>query len=99
MQSYTLKVPEKLETLIELRTKEEHVDTLTALRELIYIGAEDYIIELYGKGYISLSKASKLLGKSVHEIIRLAQIRGIKTGATSTQQVLSEKTAKKLLQR
>ena len=41
--------------LANLRTKEEHVDKSTALRQLLYVGAQDYVLELYGSGRISLT--------------------------------------------
>ncbi len=67
------------------------------LRELLYLGAENYCLELYGNGELSLSKTAQLINKSVYEVIRLAQKKGIKTGATLQQQQLSSKKAKELL--
>jgi len=43
------------------------------------------ILELYEKGWISLGMAADLLDKNVYDIIRLAQIRGIRVGATEEQ--------------
>ena len=45
--SYPLRIPERLMEIVELRTKEEYVDKSTALRQLIYQGATDYILSLY----------------------------------------------------
>ncbi len=94
--AYPLRVPKKIIELAELRSREEYVDKATALRQLIYLGAEDYVMELYGKGRISLSRAADLLDKNVHDIIQLAQRRGIRVGATEEQQKASEKTAREL---
>ncbi len=94
--AYPLRVPKKLIELAELRSKEEYVDKATALRQLIYLGAEDYVMGLYEKGRISLSMAADLLDKNVHDIIRIAQKRGIRVGATEEQQKVSEETAKEL---
>lgn len=41
--AYPLRVPEKIIELAELRSREEYVDKATALRQLIYLGAEDYV--------------------------------------------------------
>ncbi len=95
--SYPLRVPERLMYLVGLRSKEEYVDKATALRQLIYMGAEDYVMELYEGGRISLGMAAELLDKNVHDIIRLARRRGIRVGATEEQQITSEKTAEKLI--
>jgi predicted HTH domain antitoxin len=94
--AYPLRVPKKLMELAKLRSKEEYVDNATALRQLIYLGAEDYVMELYEKGRISLSMAADLLDRNVHDIIRLAQMRGIRAGASEEQQSSSEKTSKEL---
>lgn len=94
--AYPLRVPKKLIYLAELRSREEYVDKTTALRQLIYLGAEDYVMELYEKGRVSLSMAAALLDKNVHEIVRIAQRKGIRVGATEEQQKASEKIASEL---
>ena len=94
--SYPLRIPERLMEIVELRTKEEYVDKSTALRQLIYQGATDYILSLYEKGRVSLSLAAELLDKSVHDILRLCSEKGIRTGADQEQQKSSEKIANKL---
>ncbi len=94
--SYPLRLPRKLMQLVELRTKEEYVDKSTALRQLVYKGAEDYVIELYKEGHLSLSKAAELLDKSVYDIIQVARRKGLETGATDEQQRVSWETVKRL---
>jgi len=93
--SYPLRIPKNLIELANLRTKEEHVDKSTALRQFLYFGARDYVIELYQKGRISLSKAAELLEVSTFDIIRTAKERDY-TGATEEQLKNSKKTAKSL---
>jgi len=95
--SYPLRIPENIMELAELRTKEEHVDKATALRQLIHMGAEDYVLKLYSEGRISLSKAAKLLDKSVHDVIQISRKKGIRAGATDQQQKQSQKTAEQIL--
>jgi predicted HTH domain antitoxin len=94
--SYPLRVSEKLMSIVELRSKEEYVDKTTALRQFIYSGAEDYVIELYKEGRISLGRAAELLNKSVHDIIYIAKKKGVSTGASEAQQEWSRKTAEKI---
>ena len=97
--SYPLRVPETLMEVVELRTKEEYVDKATALRQLVYMGAEDYVMCLYKKGRISLSLAAKLLGKSVHDVLRLALEKGIKTEHRDEHHKASEKAVRKLMKK
>lgn len=93
--SYPLRIPKKVIELANLRTKEEHVDKSTALRQLLYLGARDYVLELYQKGRVSLSKAAELLDVSTFDILRLAKEQEY-TGATGEQLKNSRKTAKSL---
>lgn len=94
--SYPIRIPKKVIELANLRTKEEHVDKSTALRQFLYMGARDYVIEMYQKGRISLSKAAELLDTSTFEILSFAKEQGIRTGVTEEQQKKSRETAAKL---
>lgn len=94
--SYSLGIPNNLLELANLKTKEEHVDRSTAFRQLLYMGAQDYVIKLYKTGRVSLSKAAELLDTTTFEIMRLAQEQGILTGCTEEQQDKSYKTASSL---
>ena len=91
--SYPLRIPRNLIELANLRTKEEHVDKSTALRQLLYMGAQDYVLELYSIGRISLSKAAELLDTSTLDVLRIAGERSLPNGATNTQQEKSRETA------
>lgn len=94
--SYPLRIPKNVIELATLRTKEEHVDKSTAIRQFLYMGARDYVIEMYQKGRISLSRAAELLDTSIFEIMRLVKELNIHTGATQEQQKKSRETAKEL---
>ncbi len=90
-------IPEKLMYIVELMSKEEYVDKTTALRQFVYLGAEDYVMNLYKEGEISLGRAAELLNKSVYDVIHKAKKKGISTGASVEQQEQSRKTAKEML--
>ncbi len=94
--SYPIRIPKNVIELASLRTKEEHVDKSTALRQFLYMGARDYVIEMYQKGRISLSRAAELMETSTFEILRLAKDMKIQAGATEEQQKRSRKTAASL---
>lgn len=94
--SYPIRIPKNVIELASLRTKEEHVDKSTALRQFLYMGARDYVIEMYQKGRISLSRAAELMDTSTLEILRLAKELKIQAGATEEQQKRSRKTAASL---
>ncbi len=94
--SYPLRIPKNILELALFRTKEEHIDKSTALRQLLYMGAQDYVLDLYRKGRISLSRAAELLEVSTFDILRLAQEKGIQLGATGAQQEKSRDAAAEL---
>jgi len=41
--SYPIRIPKNVIELANLRTKEEHVDKSTAIRQFLYMGARDYV--------------------------------------------------------
>ena len=97
--SYPLRIPEEIMELARLRVKEDYVDQSTALRQLLYSGAEEYVLGLVKKGRISIGRAADLLKASVQDIYRIAEKHDVKLGATAEQQKKSEETLKKLLKR
>jgi predicted HTH domain antitoxin len=74
---YPLRLPEHLLELADLRAQEERIDRSTALRQLLYAGAEEYTLELLSRGRISLSKAAELLDMSTLAVVERAQEHGI----------------------
>ena len=82
---YPIRLPNHLLELADLRAEDEHVDRSTVLRQLLYAGAEGYVIELLRKGRISLSKAAELLDCTTIAVIQKAQDRGVVIGATLEQ--------------
>lgn len=93
---YPLRIPEEVVTVARLRAKEEYVDQSTALRQLLYIGTEEYVLHLIEAGRISLGRAAELLKISIQDIYRLAEKHGVRLGATAEQQRKSRETMKKL---
>lgn len=95
---YPLRIPNNLMKLAEARSSEEHIDKSTALRQLMYKGAEDYILKLISNGRISMSRGAELLDTSVHEIYQLAKKKGVEIGATVNQYEKGEKTADEVIE-
>ncbi len=97
-EPYPLRIPDNLMKLAESRSSEEHIDKSTALRQLMYKGAEEYILELISKGRISVSRGAELLDTNVHEIYQLAKKKDVEIGATMDQYEKGEKTAKEVIE-
>ena len=83
--------------LAEARSKEEKVDKSTALRQLMYEGAEQYVLELISEGRLSVSRGAEILNQSVHEIYRLAKKKNVEIGATEEQYEKGKETAEKTI--
>lgn len=96
-KSYPLRIPENLIKLAEARAREEKTDRTTALRQLIYAGAEEYVVRLLDQGRISVSRAAELLDSSVHRVYFLARERGVDTGSTLEENEQATRTARDLL--
>lgn len=94
---YPLRIPNNLLDLAEARSKKEKVDRSTALRQLMYEGAEQYVLEMISEGQLSVSRGAEILDESVHEIYRLAQKRGVEIGATEAQYQKGKETAGEVL--
>ncbi|MFH1247377.1 MAG: hypothetical protein V1644_03275 [Candidatus Micrarchaeota archaeon] len=90
---------EELLALAKLRAKEEHLEQSTALRQLLYLGAEGYVISLVESGRVSIGRAAELLKISVQDIHQLAEKQGVHLGATREQQKKSTGTLKRLLKK
>jgi len=67
------------------------------MRRLLYEGIKPYVLNLYAKGKISLSKTAEILGLSVHDVLSLAKTYELKMGSTAEQAKESRKHARKLL--
>ena len=95
--SYPLRIPEEIIVLSRLRAQEEHLDQATALRQFLYLGAEEYLLKLVSEGRISIGKAAELLHKSIYDIQHAAQKHGISIGSTAEQAKKSRETAKRVV--
>lgn len=78
---YPLRIPESLMALAEAKSRTERTDRSTALRQLLYAGAESYVLDLLGEGRVSASRAAEVLGISVHRVHELAEKHHIQAGA------------------
>ncbi len=97
--SYPLRIPAKVIELAEAKAREERTDRSTALRGLIYAGAEDYIVGLLAQERISASRSAELLDVSVHRIRLLAREKGARPASTVEDHEQSLETARKRLNR
>ena len=96
---YPLRIPEEIVQLAKLRAKEEHLDQATALRQLLHLGAEDYVLTLIQQGRISVARGAEILDVSLQDIHRIAEKHNIHIGPTEEQRKQSYETMKRLLKK
>jgi predicted HTH domain antitoxin len=92
-----LNITENMKYVVETLAKEEHIDEKTALRKLLYEGIKPYVLNLYAKGKISLSKTAEILNLSVSEVLSLGKTYGLEIGSTAEQAKESRKHARELI--
>jgi predicted HTH domain antitoxin len=85
-KAVTIRVPQELLELIELYSKEQHIDVSSAIRQWLYRAAEEYALQLVEAGRISGGRAAEILDTSLFDIYRLAEAQGIRLGADEDQQ-------------
>lgn len=93
---YPLRISDDILSLSRLRAQDEHVDQTTALRQFLYMGAEEYLLRLMAEGRISIGRAAEVLNKSIYDLHHAARKHGIAIGATAEQARKSRETAKKV---
>ncbi|OHD63179.1 MAG: hypothetical protein A2101_00680 [Spirochaetes bacterium GWF2_52_7] len=73
-----LKLKSKKEKFNKKEKKDEYIDKTSALRKLLYQGAEDYLIDLYLDGRLSIGKIAEILEKTVYDVHAILLKKGIK---------------------
>jgi hypothetical protein len=94
---YPLRIPEGLMELAEAKSRTERTDRSTALRQLLYAGAESYVLDLLEEGRISASRAAEVLGVSVHRVHELGEKHRIQAGSDLGDYRRSREAARGLL--
>ena len=94
MKPVALRIPEHRLSRADVRARKEHVHNASVLRQLLYEGAESYVLRLLSRGELSLSRAAELLGLTPGEVLDLAAQRGVEIGSPLAQQPAARETRK-----
>ena len=93
---YPMKLRNEIMPLIELKSKEEHTNKAIVLKQFLYKGLEDYVIDLISRGRLSIGKAAEILDLSIYDIQEIAKSKGLKLSATIEQRQSSKKLLGKI---
>ena len=96
---YPMKLKEEIIPIIELKSKEDHTNKAIVLKQLIYKGLEDYVLDLVAKGRLTIGKAAEILDVSIYGMHEMAKSRNIKLSASPEQRQKSKEYLKKFLRK
>lgn len=89
---YPIKLKDDIMPLIELKSREEHTNKAIVLKQFLYQGLKNYVIDLVGRGRLSVGKAAEILDLSIYEIHDIAKSKGLKLSATKEQRQKSRES-------
>lgn len=98
-QAYPLRISKEMMEVARLRAHQHHIDQSAALRQLLYLGAEEYVLGLIEEGRVSVSRAAEMLDISPLDIYHAAKKHNIRLGSTAEQWEMSSVTASALFGR
>ena len=96
-QVQPLRIEENIPKVAELRSKEEHTNRTTAIKQFLHSGVEEYLLELCSQGRISLGKIAEILHKNIYDLQESAKKKGIELGITAKEYKQSKKFAQELV--
>ncbi|AFV22813.1 hypothetical protein Mpsy_0604 [Methanolobus psychrophilus R15] len=77
--SITIDIPASIETILEKRAREQHLEKESILRQMLWDGAERYLVEEYSKGNVSKGKLAEMLEMDIYEVNELLEKYHIKS--------------------
>ena len=96
-QVQPLRIEENILKLAELRSKDEHTNKTTAIKQFLYSGAEEYILRLCSQGRMSIGKAAEILHKNIYDLQESARQKGLELGITTKEYNESRGIAQELI--
>ncbi len=66
--SITIDVPKNIENILDLRSREEHIDRVSVLKQMLWDGVESYLVNQYSGGKISKGKLAELLNLDIYGV-------------------------------
>ena len=63
--SITIDIPKNIDRVLEMRSREEHVDKVSVLKQMLWNGVESYLVDQYSRGRISEEKPAEMLGLDI----------------------------------
>lgn len=71
--SITIDIPKNIDRILDMRSREEHVDKVSVLKQMLWNGVESYLVDQYSGGRISKEKLAELLGLDIYDVNELLE--------------------------
>ena len=71
--SITIDIPKSIDCVLEMRSREEHVDKVSVLKQMLWNGVESYLVDQYSGGRISKEKLAEMLGLDIYDVNELLE--------------------------
>ena len=76
--SITIDIPKNIDRILDMRSREQHVDKISVLKQMVWNGVEFYLTDQYSNGKISKDKLADLLGLDVYDVNELLEKHHVK---------------------
>lgn len=74
----SIDIPHTIENILDKRSREQHLDRESIIKQMLWDGAEHYLIEEYSAGKISKGKLAEMLDLTIYEINDLLEKHHVK---------------------
>ena len=96
-QVQPLRIDDYIIKVAELKSRDEHTNKTTAIKQFLYSGVEDYLLRLCSQGRISIGKAAEILHKNIYDLQESARQKGVQLGITAKEYNESRKITQELI--
>ena len=87
MKKKTLVLEDNVLKGIVYKVEREGVEESKAIKDLLKLGLQSYVVELYNAGRITLAEAAELSGVSLRRMLDILLEQGVKGNVTLNQQI------------
>ncbi|RZN14296.1 MAG: hypothetical protein EF812_05780 [Methanosarcinales archaeon] len=74
----TIDVPKSIDSILNQRSHEEHLNKVSALKQMLWEGAESYLVNQYSRSRISKDKLAELPDLDIYEVNELMEKHHVK---------------------
>ena len=77
--SITIDILKSIDCVPDMRSREEHVDKVSVLKQMLWNGVESYLVDQYSGGRISKEKLAGMLGLDIYDVNELLEKHHVKS--------------------